>query len=98
MRQYERGVPFYTLRYEALNARREDSLRETFDYCGLPSAAVEQAMHGFETDSQAGTAILRDVQADDLSPERVERFLEVLSRHPRFNRPDYRLPDGRDAV
>jgi sulfotransferase family protein len=97
MAQYERGVPFYTLRYEDLNDRREESLKATFDYCGMPAAAVEQAMQGFEADSQAGTEISRDVRADDLTSERMEQFLDILSRHPRFNQPDFILPDSRDG-
>jgi hypothetical protein len=96
MRQYERGVPFYTLRYEELNERREESLKSIFDTCGLPAFAVGQAMQGFETDSQAGTAIARDTRADDMTPEQIEQFLEVLSRHPRFNQPDFILPDSHD--
>jgi hypothetical protein len=97
MLQTERGVPFYLLRYEDLNDQRQASLHTMFDYCDLPSAAVEQAMQGFNTDSQAGTEISRDIRANDLTPEQIERFLEVLSRHPRFNQPDLLLPlDRRD--
>lgn len=88
MQQVERGVPFYPLRYEDLNDQREAPLQAMFDYCELPATGVQQAMRGFETDSQAGTDIARDVRADDLTPEQIERFLEVLSRHPRFNQPE----------
>lgn len=66
MQQRERGVPFYTLGYEDLNAQREAALQAMFAYCGLPAAAVEQTMRGFDTDSQAGTDIARTVRADDL--------------------------------
>jgi hypothetical protein len=95
MLQVERGVPFYPLRYEDLNDHRGSPLQAMFDYCDLPSAAVEQAMQGFETDSQAGTDIARDIRADNLTPEQIERFLEVLSRHRRFNQPDLLLPPNR---
>jgi hypothetical protein len=49
-------------------------------------------MQGFETDSQAGTEISRDVHADGLTPEQLERFLEILSCHPCFNQPEILLP------
>jgi hypothetical protein len=96
MANYERGVPFHTIRYEDLNDRREATLQAALEYCDLPASALEQAIQGFDSDSQAGTVVSRDVRADDLAPERIEQFLELLSRHPRFNQPDVILPDSRD--
>lgn len=93
MESYQRGVSFHTVRYENLNERRESTLKAIFDYCNLPASALEEAMHVFETDSQAGTDISRDVPVDDLPPERIEQFLANLSRHPRFNQPDLTLPE-----
>jgi hypothetical protein len=88
MTHYERGVPFHSIRYEELNDQREATLKAIFDFCGLPAAHLPQAIRAFETDSQAGTAISRDVAAADLAPERVGHFLKLLSQHPRFANPD----------
>jgi hypothetical protein len=94
MTNYERGVPFHTIRYEELNDQREASLKAVFEYCGLPTSYLQLAMQAFETDSQAGTAISRDVYSADLAPERIEQFLKLLSRHPRFADPNFVLPDS----
>jgi hypothetical protein len=94
MASYERGVPFHTVRYEMLNDQREASLKAIFDYCGLSPSALEKALPVFEKDSQAGTAISRDIQADDMPPERIEAFLANLSRHPGSNQPDLTLPEN----
>ena len=93
MTHYQSGVPFHSIRYEALNDQREATLHAVFDYCGLPTSHLSQAIRAFETDSQAGTAISRDVAAADLPPERVEHFLKLLSQHARFANPDIVLPD-----
>jgi len=93
MSSYERGVPFHTVRYEILNRQRIESLKAIFDYCGLPASALEKALPVFEKDSQAGTSISRDVPVEDMTRERIEKFLAVLSRHPSFNQPDYILPE-----
>lgn len=94
MAKHEQGVPFLTVRYEDLNERREQTLKAVLTYCGLPTSNLEQAMQTFEADSQAGSAVARDVQANDLTPERIEAFLALLARHPRFNDPDFILPDS----
>ncbi len=93
MASYERGVPFHTVRYEILNAQREASLKAIFDYCRLPASALEKALPVFEKDSQAGTAISRDIQAEDMPPERIEQFLAILSQHPSAYQPDLILPE-----
>jgi hypothetical protein len=95
MTHYESGVVFHTIRYEDLTNQREATVRATFDYCGLPISddILAKAMKGFDTESQAGTILSNEVPAEDLPPERVAAFMEMLSRHPRFNQPDYGLPD-----
>jgi hypothetical protein len=89
---YELGVPFYNIRYEELNQEREATLTAAFNYCRLPLTALEIAMQAFEKDSQEGTEIARDIPTEDMSAERVEAFLQMLVRHPRFNQPDFILP------
>jgi hypothetical protein len=91
MKNRERGVKFYNLRYEDLNESRESSLKALLDTCGLPASALEKMMPAFEKDSQEGTDIARDIRTEEFTKEMVEGFLKMLSRHPEYQDADYRL-------
>ena len=62
-------------------------------HCGLPDAALPQAMRAFERNSQEGTAIARSRRAAAYTEANAARFLATLARRPRINSPHYRLPD-----
>jgi len=47
LEQQARGIPVLAIRYDDLNSRREQVVDSVFQYCGLPAAAVPQALGAF---------------------------------------------------
>lgn len=95
LRAYEQGVPFFAFRYEDLNAHRQAMLAKVLDYVGIGRERVQQAMRGFEHDSQAGTGLQRkDGRANPLvlSNEQVQTITDALEKHARQLTPELILP------
>jgi hypothetical protein len=94
--QQARGIPALAIRYDDLNSRREQVVSAMFQYCGLPTAAVPQALGAFAQDAQAGTPVARDVPDQgnqlQLSEEQRQEILRILKRHPRIQAPDFVVP------
>jgi hypothetical protein len=92
---YEQGVPFLALRYRDLNEDRRKVLEKVFEYVDISPDKVEQAMRGFEKDSQAGTGLQRaeeggnTQQLDDANQKLVA---DTLAKHPKQFHPDMILP------
>lgn len=82
LRQVGSGIPFRAIRYNALNSEREAVTARLLAHCRLPENALASALRGFETDSQAGTAIARDRQGRAFGDDERALFRAVLSRHP----------------
>jgi LPS sulfotransferase NodH len=97
-RQLEGGVPFLALRYNEFNRDRVASVRRILRHCGLPEVHAEQALAAFETDSQAGTHVAREVTTERLSGERLARLRDILARCGAFGDPDMRLADMYSAA
>jgi hypothetical protein len=53
------GVPLYEMRYDVLVADPEGTVRQIFEYCGVPVAHVAEACRAFERDAQADTPLSR---------------------------------------
>lgn len=92
-RQLKGGVPFLALRYNEFNRDREASLVQLLQHCHLPVGAAADALATFETDSQAGTKLARDLNIFRLTEARLDRLRELLARDPIFGNPDLRLAD-----
>jgi hypothetical protein len=94
--QQARGIPALAIRYDDLNSRREQVVSAMFQYCGLPTAAVPQALGAFAQDAQAGTPVARDVSDQgnqlQLSEEQYGEILRILKRHPVIQGPDFVVP------
>jgi hypothetical protein len=90
------GIPALAIRYDDLNSRREQVVSAVFQYCGLPTAAVPQALGVFAQDAHAGTPLARDVPDQgnqlQLSEEQRQEILRILERHPRIQAPDFVVP------
>ncbi len=93
MKNLRSGVPFLALRYNEMNADRENMTRLLLEHCGLPTAAAASAMHGFDQDSQEGSGIGGDNRIKGFTPENRQRFLATLAQQKKFNMPDEILPD-----
>jgi hypothetical protein len=91
-----RGIPALAIRYDDLNSRREQVVGAVFQYCGLPAAAVPQALGVFARDPHAGTPLAGDRpdQREHLQLTEVQRLeiLRILERHPRIQAPDFVVP------
>ena len=92
-RQLKGGVPFLALRYNEFNRDREASLARLMAHCHLPIGAAATALATFETDSQAGTKLARDVNIHRLSQTRLDRLRALLARERVYGNPDLRLAD-----
>jgi hypothetical protein len=96
LEQQARGIPALAIRYDDLNKRREQVISSVFQYCGLPTAAVPQALAAFEQDAHAGTPLARDIPDQGnqlhLSEEQREEILRILKRHPTIQGPDFVVP------
>jgi hypothetical protein len=94
--KHTQGYPLLAARYADLNAHREATLGALFDYCGLPTAQVEQTLGAFARDSQAGTFLAREKpdQANSLrlSAAQREEIAQILSRHSIITQPDFIVP------
>ncbi|WP_421725391.1 hypothetical protein [Bauldia sp.] len=93
LRHVRAGVPFLAIRYNELNADRDAVTARLLRHCGLPETALPAALSGFESDSQAGTAIGRDRQGAAFGAAERDRFLSVLAHHPQAGWVDALLPD-----
>ena len=92
---HEQGIPVLALRYEELNAHREEVLSQVFEYCDLPVTEVQKALEAFSEDAHEGTPIERarpDEEPFRLSEEQVDEVVRVLARHPVINTSDFLTP------
>ena len=91
----QRGVPFFTLRYNDLVAEPERMLRKLLAHLALPVDGIHRALGVLPEDAQAGTPIAwkhgRPNQTA-LDTDEVRRITEVLAMHPRKLTPDIVLP------
>lgn len=87
------GVPFLALRYNEFNRDREASIAHMLRHCGLPEAHAAAALLAFERDSQSGSHLSRELTTERLSPDRLDRLAQLMSRHPDCAAPDLILPD-----
>lgn len=94
--QQARGIPALAVRYDDLNNRREQVVGAVFEYCGLPTAAMPQALEVFAHDAHAGTPLARDVPDRgnqlQLSEEQRQEILRILKRHPVIQEPGFIVP------
>ncbi len=91
----QRGVPFFTLRYDDLVAEPERMLRKLLAHLALPADGIDRALGVLPEDSQAGTPIARKHGRPNqtvLKVDEVRRITEVLAMHPRKLKPDIVLP------
>lgn len=97
---YAEGFRPLALRYEDLNAQPERILNAVFDFCGLPSSRIAQALTAFERDSQENTKLARDnAQTGNTIrlPDDLAAWIRAnLSRHPVINTSDFVLPGTLD--
>jgi hypothetical protein len=67
-----------------------------FQYCGLSTAAVPQALGAFTQDAHAGTPLARDDPDQgnqlQLSEEQCQEILRILKRHSVIQAPDFVVP------
>jgi hypothetical protein len=94
--QYARGIPILAVRYDDLNAHREQVLTAILQYCGLPITQVPDLLGVFARDAQAGTALARDNPEEGnqlrLCDGDREAITRIVQRHPVGNTPDFIVP------
>jgi hypothetical protein len=94
--QQAQGVPVLAVRYHDLNTYREQTLREIFNYCDLPSERVPETLNAFARDAQAGTELARESPQEGnslrLSDKQWNDVTKILQRHPTINVSDFIVP------
>lgn len=94
--KYEQGLPVLAIRYEDLNAKREQVVAEVFRHCGLPLEQAQATLGVFDRDAQAGTALARDNPREgnslQLSAEQHESVIRIVQRHPVIRDVNFRVP------
>ncbi len=99
--QWEQGVPVLAVRYLDLNQRRESTLSAILSYCNLAPEQLPAALNAFESDSQAGTPLARDVPHRGatrlLGDQAVEAIVTILQRHPQLRHPNFWAPGTLDV-
>jgi hypothetical protein len=94
--QHARGVPVLAVRYDDLNARREQVVGAILTYCGLDGTPVPDLLRVFGRDAQAGTALARDNPEEGnqlrLSERHLEEMHRILQRHTVVRTADFVLP------
>lgn len=92
----QQGFPLLAVDYAHLNSQRRPVLTAIFDYCGLPTAMVEQTLGVFAKDAQAGSSAARDKAAEGnqlrLNDQQLHELTMILQRHPVIKTFDFRLP------
>jgi hypothetical protein len=89
------GVPFLPLRYEELVAAPRATLVAVLEWCGLPTASVDEVVATFATDSQEGTRLSRSARAASatalppLDEEDYTLARAILAGHPTVTTPDW---------
>jgi hypothetical protein len=93
---HKKGIPFLAIRYEDLNAQREQTTKVILEYCAVDTSHVNLVLKVFEHDSQAGTVLARDNPKEShkpsMSAEHQERICEILQQHPIIKTPDFTVP------
>lgn len=96
LEQQARGIPALAIRYDDLNSQREQVVNAVFQYCGLPTTAVPQAIGVFAQDAQAGTPLARDIPNQgnqlQLSEAQCQEILRILRRHPMIQASGFVVP------
>ncbi|HYN90179.1 MAG TPA: sulfotransferase domain-containing protein [Ardenticatenaceae bacterium] len=94
--KYQQGFPVLAVRYDDLNAHREQVVAEIFKYCGLPATRARETLAVFERDAQAGTMVARDDPRQGntlrLSDEQRAEVSRILARHPILKQSDFLAP------
>lgn len=94
--QVQRGIPVLPIRFTDLMERREETLVQVFEYCGLPRSAIKSGMRAFKRDSQSGTFLERENAQEAnkllLSNEQIESVKAILRRHPILKTSDFKVP------
>ena len=91
IQEYQRlralGVPFFPLRYTALNSDPHGSARALLTHCNLPLPDATAFESVLAQDSQQGTQIARATSATGFSPDNFARFRANLTRVARKRTP-----------
>jgi hypothetical protein len=94
--QYARGIPILAVRYNDLNAQREQVVAAILQHCGLSAAQAPDLLSVFARDAQAGTALARENPEEGnqlrLADEEREAITMIVQRHPVVNTPDFIVP------
>jgi hypothetical protein len=94
--QHTQGIPALPVSYADLNTKREATLKAIFEYCGLPTEQIPQALHAYERDSQAGTFLAREKPSEgnkfQFNETQLESIRAVLARHPVIKVSDFVAP------
>lgn len=93
---HARGIPALAVRYDDLNARREQVVAAILAYCGLPTASLRDQLSVFAQDVQAGTTLARDNpragNQELLGDAERQEVEEIVRRHPRVKTTDFFVP------
>ena len=93
---YRNGMQMPALRYEELNARKNEALEALFGAIKLPKRAVDDALAAFGEDSQAGTRLARPDPTKGtslaFSGEQLAQMQKVLQQHGDINTLEYLAP------
>jgi hypothetical protein len=92
LQAFENKIPLYALHYEDFVVQKEQGITELLNYLGIANSQLENALKGFQEDSQRGTSLAQDTAVEKLSAEQAERAANVLKLHPKFNAPNFYLP------
>jgi hypothetical protein len=91
----QRGVPFFTLRYDDLVAEPQRMLRKLLSHLALPVDGIDLALGVLAEDSQAGTEMAQKQGRPNrtaLDSDEMRRITDLLAMHPRKLTPDIVLP------
>jgi hypothetical protein len=94
---YSRGIRMPALRYEELNAKRNETLETLFRHMNLPMSAIADVLEAFREDSQAGTRLARvePSQGESISftASQLEQMDAILPRHAETYSRTYLAPE-----
>lgn len=80
------GIPMLGVRYEDMRAHPLPTLREVFNYVGLPDDVVEVAARALDRDSQAGSIASREAISTrvhrEITEEQWDQVRELTRKYP----------------
>ncbi|MCP5100866.1 MAG: hypothetical protein GY943_35390 [Chloroflexi bacterium] len=93
---HEQGANICGIRYEDMTSQPAQVISELFSFCNISQKYVQETLHVFQRDSQAGSSLAKKKVAaavpQELTPKHIKQIQNVIQKHDIITSADYLLP------